>query len=182
MSKDDLIERKSTDLAEQEDAPLVVKEQTEEERLKELADSYLDQLKRTQADFENFQKRVEKEKAMLVDLANEKLICDLLETLDNFERALGSLGERSSKDREGVQMLYDGLIKVLADNGLERITAKGRLFDPHIHEAVMQVESKLEEGTVVEEFQTGYAFKGKVVRPARVSVAKTNEDSKEVIK
>jgi molecular chaperone GrpE len=139
----------------------------------DLAQSYKNQMMRTQADFENYQKRIEKEKSELVDRANEALMCALLETLDGFDKALASLGERNSQDLEGVRMLHDALVSALASNGLERITATSCKFDPRMHEAVMQVQADgHEEGAVVEEIQPGYAFRGRVVRPAKVSVAR----------
>jgi molecular chaperone GrpE len=136
-------------------------------------EGYLAQLKRTQADLENLKKRTEAEKARIIESANENLMCGLLETLDNFERALVSMEESGSPDLEGVRMVHEGLMRALYDSGLERIEAKGR-FDPRRHEAVMQTEvsDEAEDSTVLEEFQTGYVFRTRVIRPSRVRVAR----------
>lgn len=150
----------------------------EKERTAELPEEkdttdYLAQLKRTQADLENLQKRMGTEKARAIQSANEELICGLLETLDNFERALTSMEEGNSPDLEGVRMIYTGLVKVLENNGLERIVAQGQ-FDPHKHEAVMQAEG--EDNKILEEYQAGYMFKSKVIRPSKVKVARNVEN------
>jgi len=140
---------------------------------KERCDGYLAQLKRVQADFENYQKRMELEKERIVAMANETFICEFLDTLDNFERALESLDKLPEEDSEGIMMVYDGLRKLLEDSGLEKIEAMNCQFDPHKHEAVMQLETgEVEDGTVLEEFQKGYIFRSKVVRPSKVKVSK----------
>ncbi len=136
-------------------------------------EGYLAQLKRTQADLENLQKRTEAEKVRIVEAANETLVCSLLETLDNFERALSAMKGRSSEDVEGIRMVYEGFVNTLVENGLDRISAVGCQFDPHKHEAVMQAEADAsEDGQILEEFQTGYMFKSKVIRPSKVKVAR----------
>ncbi len=139
----------------------------------ELAEGYLAQLKRVQADFENYQKRIEQERERIIISANEVLISDLLETVDNFERALDPLAEHSPEDARGMRMIYDGMVKLLEDNGLEKIEALDCQFDPYKHEAVMQVETDdARDNTILEEFQKGYSFRSKVIRPSKVKVAK----------
>ena len=139
----------------------------------ELAEGYLAQLKRVQADFENYQKRIEQERERIIMSANETLVCGLLETLDNFDRALGSLAMQSPEDAKGMRMVYDGMVKLLEENGLEDIEALNCQFDPHKHEAVMQVEvDDARDNTILEEFQRGYSFRSKVIRPSKVKVAK----------
>jgi molecular chaperone GrpE len=174
-TKDKAQEDKSEEVAEElrkqvEDLSKRLTEQTD------LAQSYKNQMMRTQADFENYKKRVEKEKAELEERANEGLMCSLLETLDGFDRALASLSDRDSQDLEGVRMLHDCLVSTLASNGLERITAHSCQFDPRKHEAVLQVQTdEHDEGSVVEEIQSGYTFRGRVVRPSKVSVARPSD-------
>ena len=138
----------------------------------ELANGYFAQLQRVQADFENFQKRVSVEKGLIADLACGELITGLLDTLDNFDRALESLEKVPEEDAEGVKMVYKSMTDYLQGCGLEKIVAQGCQFDPHRHEAVMQQESEDEDGTVLEEFQCGYSLKGKVLRPSKVKVAR----------
>ncbi len=147
--------------------------QSQLEEKTELAEGYLAQLKRVQADFENYQKRIEQERERIIMSANETLVCGLLETLDNFERALDSLAKHSPEDAKGMRMVYDGMVKLLQDNGLENIPALDCQFDPHKHEAVMQAETDdALDNTILEEFQRGYSFRSKVIRPSKVKVAK----------
>ena len=138
----------------------------------ELANGYLGQLQRVQADFENYQKRIEVEKGMIADLANANLLVGLLETLDNFERALESMDNIPGEDAEGLKMVYNGMIEYLQSQELQKIKAHGCQFNPNLHEAIMQEESEEEDGTVLEEFACGYALKGKIIRPSKVKVAK----------
>jgi molecular chaperone GrpE len=143
----------------------------------ELANGYLAQLQRVQADFENFQKRIEIEKGMIADIACGEFITGLLDTLDNFERALDSMDSVSDEDIKGVRMVYQGLMDYLQSYGLEKIISRGQQFDPHKHEAVMQQESEDDDGIVLDEFQCGYALKGKVIRPSKVKVARQNNNT-----
>lgn len=152
-----------------------------EDRLKELEEEnerYLFRLQRLQADFSNYKKRIQKERSALEDRAVEDFIINILPVLDNLERALSAAdaaGEGEQEDRiaAGVRMVYNQLVKILEDAGLERIEILDREFDPHYHEAVMKVEAEgKEENQIVEEMQPGYMYKGKVIRPAMVKVAK----------
>ncbi len=140
-----------------------------DEEIKKLNDSYL----RLQADFINHKKRIEKDKVNTIAYANEDLICDLLPVIDNFERALKTAEDGESSFWEGTKMIYDQLIKVLVDNGLEEINALGENFDPNYHHAALMEESEDDnEGTILEVFQKGYKLKDKVIRPSMVKVAK----------
>lgn len=136
-------------------------------------EDYLEQLKRVQADFENYRKRIEKERAGHRDRANAELAGKLLECLDNLERALESAEKHQDVDRiiEGVKLTYTHLRSVLAKEGLEEIHAKGEHFDPHKHDAMLTVPGKT-DGFVAEELQKGYMFKDKVLRHSKVSVTK----------
>lgn len=136
-----------------------------------LAEDYLTRLQRLQADFENFRRRVTKEKEDFAKYASESLICSMLPILDNFERALAS-GE-SGNLLTGVEMIFRQFKEVLEKEGLCPINAVDNPFDPNCHEAVMQVETdEHPDNTVIEEFQKGYLLKDKVIRPAMVKVAK----------
>ncbi len=133
----------------------------------------VDTLRRVQADFENYRKRVQREQTTLVERATERLVEDLLPILDSFDGALGSLGAAESPEQEklrsGVQGIHSQLVAVLQKAGLERIEADGAPFDPNEHEAVMQ-DDGLGEPHVAETMRRGYRLKGRVVRPAMVRV------------
>jgi molecular chaperone GrpE len=134
-----------------------------------LAEERLNQLKYLQADFDNFRRWNAKEKEVLTDLANERLIHDLLVILDDFERALPALEQE--KNREGMQMVYKKLIKILTEYGLEPIECVGKKFDPHYHEALCREQCGKETDTVLEDLGKGYRLKSKVIRPSKVKIA-----------
>ena len=134
----------------------------------------VDTLRRVQADFENYRKRVQREQSALVDRATERLVQDLLPVLDSFEGALGSVAASSSeieKVRDGVAGIHAQLVAVLEKAGLERIAADGLEFDPNEHEAVMQDDGPAEP-RVAQTMRTGYRLNGRVVRPAMVRVTR----------
>ena len=123
-------------------------------------------LKKVQADFENYKKRVEKEKKQFVEYANVDFLKSLLPVLDSFDLAL-----KNTPNAE-IKALYNQLWQLLSSQGLSNIEAVGSKFDPFYHEALMQEKSSKEEGIVLEELQTGYMFKDKVIRAANVKVSK----------
>ncbi len=129
----------------------------------------LDQLKYLQADFDNFRKWNAKEKDAITAMANERLIHDLLVVLDDFERALPSL--ETEKNKEGMQMVYKKLIKILSEYGLEPIECVGRKFDPNTHEALCREPCGQETNTILEDLGKGYRLKSKVIRPSKVKIA-----------
>lgn len=135
----------------------------------------LDTLRRVQADFENYRKRVLREQTALVERATERLVEDLLPVLDSFDGALGSLPAADSpegeKVRNGVVGIRTQLVTVLEKAGLERIEATGAEFDPNEHEAVLQDDGD-GEPRVGEIMRTGYRLKGRVLRPAMVRVTR----------
>ena len=158
-----------------------------EQMEKEKQDLY-DRLLRTTADFDNFRKRVSKEKDDLVRYGNEKIARELLPVIDNFERALEQ-AENSANNkalREGIEMILKQFITVLEKFGVKNFTAIGQPFDPNKHEAMVHQESsEHEENAVIAEFQKGYYLHDKLLRPAMVSVAKkpaeiAEEESSEV--
>lgn len=129
---------------------------------------------RAQADFDNFRRRTVKEKEELGKYASAKLITELLPVIDNFERALntGSEGTANDSYTKGIEMIYRQLENVLRSEGLTKMEVVGQSFNPEYHQAVMQVESdEHEEGIIVEELQSGYLLKDKVLRPAMVKVS-----------
>jgi len=138
-------------------------------------DEYLDTLRRVQAEFENYRKRVIKEQTALVDRATEGLVEQLLPVLDSFELALKNFDPAGGQDtesvRKGVELVYAELLGVLEKAGLSRVEAEGKPFDPNVHEAVMQEEGD-GEPVVTDVLRTGYTLKGRVLRPAMVKVSR----------
>lgn len=141
--------------------------QIESEKIKELTGM----LQRTQAEFDNYRKRIEKQKEEICVFANEGLIKELLGVLDNFELALSKI-EGDNDFVKGVELIYGQLFEVLKSKGLQKIEAKGKKFDPEEHEALLQEESQGEKGIVLEELQKGYKINNKIIRAAKVKVSK----------
>jgi molecular chaperone GrpE len=139
------------------------------------AESYLDDLRRLQAEFDNYRKRMMREQTARVASASQALVARLLPVLDDFELAVSAAEQSRDFDRmlKGVEMVFGELREVLQSEGLVRIEAEGKPFDPERHEAVVAVEQEgAEPGTVVDVVRTGYELRGKVLRPAMVKVAK----------
>ena len=152
----------------EEDKDKAEEKPTDAEPEKEESDArYL----RLMADFQNYKKRVEKEKKDLYSYANEKIIIELLSVLDNFERALEQETEGDGF-KEGMEMIFKQLGDVLEKSGLAEIAALGEDFDPNFHNAVMTEETEeYESGKVSGVMQKGYTLNGKVIRPSMVKVA-----------
>ena len=136
-------------------------------------DELEDRLLRLTAEYDNFRKRAQREKNEARQFANQHLLEKQLPVLDNFEMALTAAKDADPAIRDGLQMIYDQFVGVLKDAGVEPIDAEGEPFDPNIHEAISQQETTdVEEGTVVQQVQRGYKLNDRLVRPARVIVAK----------
>ncbi len=135
-----------------------------------------DNLVRVHADFENLRKRLEREKQDFLKFANEGIILELLNILDDLERTI-NLAENKHEDLDvflkGVEMILAHLYDLLKEHGVKPIEAEGKIFDPHFHEALMQVENKdLADHTIVEVLQKGYLMYERVIRTAKVKVSK----------
>lgn len=148
----------------------------EVERLTAERDEYLAHLQRTQAEFDNYRKRMLRDQTAHLERATGNLIEQLLPVLDSFELALNSAGPVSTDPgaerlRKGVELVYGEFLGALEKAGLERIEALGKPFDPEEHEAVMHVEGDGGEAGVRDVVRSGYRFKGRVLRPAMVKVA-----------
>ena len=128
---------------------------------------------RRQADFDNFKKRIEKERAEEARRGVERLITDLIPVLDGFNLALQGHDDPAYEEyRKGIILIRKQLWDTLARHGVQKIEAAGKLFDPHVHQAIERVESTdYADGSVLEVFQDGYVFHGRVLRPAIVRVA-----------
>ncbi len=135
-----------------------------------------DKLLRSQADFENMRKRLEKDRQEFIKYANEGILLELLNVLDDLERTI-NLAEDKHEDLnafvKGVEMILAHLYDMLKQYGVKPIEAEGKVFNPHYHEALMQVENKdLPEHTIVEVLQKGYLMHERVIRTAKVKVSK----------
>ena len=140
--------------------------------LKEKVDELNDRVMRQMAEFENFRKRTEKEKAGMYDMGARDLIEKILPVVDNFERGLKD-ADTSDPFAEGMSMIYKQLMTILEGIGVTPIEAVGKEFDPNFHNAVMQIESEeYEAGIVAQEFQKGYMYHDTVLRHSMVGVAK----------
>ena len=138
---------------------------------KEKSDEYYEHLKRNMAEFDNFKKRISKEKDMMYNTISADIVSELLPILDNFEKALNAeTTDESYKD--GMIMIYNQLIETLGKIGVEEIKALNNTFDPNYHEAVMHVEDEdFGEKEIVEVFRKGYKIGDKIIRHAMVKVA-----------
>ncbi len=144
---------------------------------KELAEQYLASWQRSQADFANFKKRSDLEKAESIKYANAVLMTSLLPMLDDLERALDSIEPNlmGTPWVDGIDLIYRKLMSTIESQGLTKIEAQGQDFDPNFHQAVLYEEG--EEGKVIEELQKGYMLQDRLLRPTMVKVGKGNEES-----
>lgn len=131
-------------------------------------------LMRRQADFDNYRKRIEKERADDSKRHTARVVESLIPVIDGFEHALAAHREAAEYEnyRKGFELIYKQLVDNLARLGVERIDPLGKQFDPHLHQAMDRTETvQHEDGTVLQVFQPGYFFHGRVLRPAMVRVA-----------
>jgi molecular chaperone GrpE len=136
-----------------------------------------DQLLRIAADYENFKKRTAREMETLISLANERFAIDILEVVDNFERALKT---DDTHLREGILQIRHLLNAQLLRNGITPLDAQKKQFNPAEHEAIAHVTSEEPAGTVIDEVSRGYRMHDKVIRYAKVAVSKGNQKDQEV--
>jgi molecular chaperone GrpE len=164
-----------------ESSETVVQEQPEasvsENRIEELEKTIgqlKDQLLRKAAEFENYKRRTENDYLERVRYANEDLIFDLLPVLDDFERSLKLSREKKDFDSffRGVELIYQKCLKLFAKQGVEAYEVVGKEFDPHLHDALMQLpKTDVPPHTILEEVEKGYMMHGKVLRHAKVVVS-----------
>ncbi|MBD5499375.1 MAG: nucleotide exchange factor GrpE [Lachnospiraceae bacterium] len=149
------------------------KKDKKEEAFKQKIEELEDRVKRQMAEFENFRKRTEKEKAAMYEVGAKSVIEKILPVVDNFERGLGSIPEeeRGGAFAEGMNMIYKQLVGELDKLGVKPIEALGKEFNPEFHNAVMQVASEeYESGVIAQELQKGYTYHDVVVRHSMVAV------------
>jgi molecular chaperone GrpE len=138
-------------------------------------DEYYDRLLRNTAEFDNYRKRVERERGQHAEAAASALLKELLPLVDNLERALRAEAGSEGADayRRGVELIHQQLVELLRKRGVRPIEALGENFDPHFHQAVAhEMAEGRREGEVIEEFQRGYMLGDRLLRPAMVKVAK----------
>lgn len=162
-------ERKTLKAADKPKPKVSVTDIKESKEYKELEDKYL----RLAAEFENYKKRSTREFSRLIETVGDDLILELLEVIDDFQRALQLEHSNVEAFQKGTELIYSKLGEILHKRDLREIKAVGETFDPIYHEAVMQKEVEdQEEGTIIEELQKGYLINERVLRPSRVVVAK----------
>ena len=170
VKAEDAEEKAEGEAAEETAKEEAEKKEAEEAKKAEEAES--ERYMRLMAEFQNFKRRVAKEKSDIHAYANEKIVGDLLPVLDNFERALSTETEDEGYAK-GMQLIFEQLKTALGNAGLEEIKAMDEEFDPNVHNAVMTetIEDK-EDGIITKVLQKGYRLKDKVVRPSMVAVNK----------
>ena len=150
-------------------------EQQEIHNLKKERDELFDRLLRKQAEFENYRKRIDREKSEFMQFASAELMKELLNALDSFDLAIRNAaaeGKGGESTLRGFELIYKQLQDTLARFGLKPIETKGKKFDPNFHQAVStQPTEGVEENTVIEEMRKGYTLNGRLLRPAMVSVS-----------
>ncbi len=143
------------------------------EKTREAAENY-DKWLRLMAEFDNFKKRTQKEKADLMKFSNESLLRSILPILDNLERAIdhGKGSQNNTSLLEGLEITLRQFLNTLERFGVKPLSARGEVFDPEKHEAVSQQESEQEPNRVISEIEKGYIYQDRLLRPARVIVSR----------
>lgn len=154
------------------------------EEYKKKCEEYKDNWIRTSADFDNYRKRVQKEREEYIEYGNESILKDMVVIVDNLERALDYIKNQPSNNVEGllngVELIYKQMLSLLEKYGVRPIKAVGEKFDPFYHEVVEQEEvEEGEDGVVLREYQKGYMYKVRVLRPSLVVVSKRKEQEEE---
>jgi molecular chaperone GrpE len=169
---EELLEARSRRMREEAPAQDVTAEDLQ--ALRQKVEELTGDLQRVAADFANYRRRNEAERADFARFAKADLITRLLEVLDDFDRALNTVPEelRTAPWIEGIWLVERKLRDILASEGLEAVGSVGKQFDPHVHEAIAHVDSAEPEGTVVDEVRKAYKLHDRILRPALVTVAK----------
>ena len=166
-----------------EEAPLT--DQQSDERIKELeiqASEWQDKFLRKVAEFENYKRRTENDQLNLIKYAAESFVIKLLDVVDDFERSLVHIQDAkdTSTIEEGIKLVYNKLLKTLEEQGVKKIESVGQPFDVNFHEAVMQMQNdSVPPHTILDEIQSGYVYKDRVIRHSKVIVSDESSDEKE---
>lgn len=172
MEKDAIEKVESPECLEASDTPEPTP--SELEQLEQELEATRDQLLRTLADFENYRRRIEKEAESIGQAGKRDLLLGLLDVMDSFDQA-SHLTAEEAEASQGLQAIHRQLLNLLESHGVKPFHSLGEKFDPQLHEAVDTVEAEevgVEPGTIVQEYQKGYRWDGRVLRPARVQVAR----------
>jgi molecular chaperone GrpE len=163
--------------ADKKNDDLLVKIANYEVELKEIRDAYL----RKAAEFENYKRRSENEQSILLKYAAEPFIRNILQVYDDLDRSLKHANEENLQSlTEGLKLVYDKFTKILENQGVTKMDAKGKPFDVYLHEALMQREADgIPDHTVLEVVENGYMYKDKVIRHAKVIVSQAIEENEE---
>jgi molecular chaperone GrpE len=163
------------DMGKAEKKSLFGKKKEKKDKRDEKIEELTDLLKRNMAEFDNFRKRTEKEKAAMYEVGARSIIEKLLPVVDNFERGLATVSEEDKeKDSfaNGMDLVYKQILKLFEDLDVQVIETEGKEFDPNLHNAVMHIEDEnLGENVIAQEFQKGYTYRGTVIRHSMVQVA-----------
>lgn len=173
LQQEEVAAEQTAEAAEAEASEVEASEESAEEAPKseDKAAEYLDRLQRLMAEFDNYRKRSEKEKADAYDFAVSNTVAELLPIIDNFERAL-KIDSTDKALYAGVQMIYKQLMSALENLKVTPIEALDKEFDPKLHNAIMHIDDEAYgENIIVEELQKGYLYKEKVIRHSMVKVA-----------
>lgn len=170
-----MTKKKTENKQEQKQEKKQKKELTLEEKYKDLLaenSELKDKWVRNAAEFENFRRRTISEKSDWIKNATERIVLELCEVVDNFERALHPEVEKNRESYEkGIELIFQQLNGVLKKEGVEKIEAMGEEFDPQFHEALAHIPSEIEDNKIAAVIQNGYTMNSKVIRPARVAVS-----------
>lgn len=168
------VEEQAEETASEPEKKSFFKKKEKKDKKDEQIEELTDRMKRTMAEFDNFRKRTEKEKAAMFEVGARSIVEKILPVVDNFERGLAAVPEEQTEDPfvQGMDKIYRQLMTTLQEMGVTPIEAVGQEFDPNFHNAVMHVEDEeAGENVVVEEFQKGYMYRDTIVRTSMVKVA-----------
>lgn len=169
----------------QEEETLIKIDKNELSALKKNAeerDEFYNKWLAVHAEYENTRKRMEKEKSNHIRFANEMLIAQLFPIVDNFDMAFSAMEKAEDKEAvmDGIRLVQKEFHRILEDNGVKRIESVGKVFDHNVHEAVLAVETNEQaDGMILEELRAGYTLNDRLLRPAQVKVAKSQEGKDE---
>lgn len=173
--EDEVLEQTDEVPAAETEAGTVDVEETDLEVARREAKENYDKFLRVYAEFENYKKRMERDKSEFLKYANEGLIKELLGVIDNLDRAVGQARQNPESESlvEGVEMILRQTKEIMEKHGVRELQSLGEPFDPNVHEAMMhEVADDHDENTVIDELQKGYVFKDRLIRPALVKVSK----------
>ncbi len=166
---------KNSEVSKEKETKKKTKKLSSKEKIKALEfelEEFKDRYARKVAEFENFRRRNISEKADWIKNANERIVLELCDVLDNFERALHPEVEKNRESFEkGIELIFQQLSNLLKKEGVEKIEAIEQEFDPNFHEALAHIPSDMEDNIVAAVIQNGYRMNKKVIRPARVAVS-----------